>query len=303
MAERLRLLRSKLKIGDDKDGQGFRKILSRFRVKQRLVVMDAATYREHWSFQLSALNLFVGIGILGIVMMVLTFLLIAFTPLHSLIPGYTNNDILEVTYHNMSALDSIDIKLKEQEQMMTILQSVVSGEDMPSIVSDEEQPKVSGEPDSRCRADSLLRDEMKNQQLAAASSAQPPNPSTNTFTQLFFPPIKGKIISQFDVKKGHFGVDIASNTNEIIKAAGNGTVSFSGFSVDDGYVLVIQHPGNAVSIYKHNSALLKHEGDMVRAGEPIAYLGNTGNHKTGPHLHFELWINGKAVNPLQYVSF
>ena len=72
---------------------------------------------------------------------------------------------------------------------------------------------------------------------------------------------------------------------------------------ETGYVLVIQHNQNLISVYKHNSALLKSQGDIVRTGEVIALIGNSGEQSTGPHLHFELWHMGNAVNPESYISF
>lgn len=278
--------------------------------KQRLVVMDAENYREHWSFRLSALNLFVGVGIVGIVLMIITFLLIAFTPLHNIIPGYTNSEMVDQTYRNVLLLDSLNMKVQHQEEMMAVLSSIVAGEEITDTAENESRPKVQGEEDKRSKADSLLREDMAKAKKAESgqqaigswqqttTNGQP----TTSGGQLFFPPIKGKVITAYNSKEGHNGVDIAGNINDIIKSAANGTVFYAGFTADDGYVIAVQHPGNIITVYKHSSALLKHNGDMVRAGEPIAYMGHSAGSGT-PHLHFELWINGKTVDPLTYVSF
>lgn len=271
--------------------------------KQRLVVMDAENYREHWSFRLSALNLFVGVGIVGIVLMVITFLLIAFTPLHNMIPGYTNNDMVDQTYRNVILLDSLNLKVQHQEEMMAVLSSIVAGEEIADTAENESRPKALGEEDKRCKADSMLREEMAKATKANSEQQTTGGPQQNpSGGQLFFPPIKGKIVTAYNSKEGHIGVDVAGNINDIIKSAANGTVFFAGFTADDGYVIAVQHPGNIITVYKHNSALLKHNGDMVRAGEPIAYMGHSAGAGT-PHLHFELWINGKTADPLSYVSF
>ncbi|MBO4751174.1 MAG: M23 family metallopeptidase [Bacteroidales bacterium] len=278
-------------------------LYAKMKRKQRLVVMDAENYREHWSFRLSALNLFVGVGIVGIVLMIITFLLIAFTPLHNMIPGYTNSEMVDQTYRNVLLLDSLNMKVQHQEEMMAVLGSIVAGEEIADTSESESRPKAQGTEDQRCKADSLLREEMakgnktSNEQQTTGTGQQ-----TASGGQLFFPPIKGKIIAAYNSKEGRIGVDIAGNINDIIKSAANGTVFFAGFTADDGYVIAVQHPGNIITVYKHNSALLKHNGDMVRAGEPIAYLGHSAGSTT-PHLYFELWINGKTVDPLSYVSF
>ncbi|MBO5195408.1 MAG: M23 family metallopeptidase, partial [Bacteroidales bacterium] len=82
-----------------------------------------------------------------------------------------------------------------------------------------------------------------------------------------------------------------------------GTVIFSGWSDEVGYTIQIQHENDIVSIYKHNSKLLKKAGEKVLAGSPIALVGGTGTLSTGEHLHFELWYKGEAVDPTEYISF
>ncbi|HRG91008.1 MAG TPA: M23 family metallopeptidase, partial [Chitinophagales bacterium] len=69
------------------------------------------------------------------------------------------------------------------------------------------------------------------------------------------------------------------------------------------YVITVQHANDLVSIYKHNSKLLKKTGAYIKAGEVIAVVGNTGELSTGPHLHFELWHKGRSLNPKDYIAF
>ncbi|MBQ6047196.1 MAG: M23 family metallopeptidase [Bacteroidales bacterium] len=305
-ADRLRLLRSKLVALWHKVTVRMRPLVKHANRKQRLVVMDGESYKERFSFQLSAINLFVGIGVGVIVLIILTVLLLAFTPLKGIIPGYANNEIVEQTYRNMAVLDSLETAMQGQERLLAAMTAAIKGEGVPdenSIEADTSQQKVQGGPDLHNRADSMLRREMEEPRVAETSTTKESEVQTNAVSQLYFPPIKGKVISTYNARAKQYGVDIAGGYNDIVKATGNGTVFFAGFTVESGYVMVIQHPGDAVSVYKHNSALLKKEGEMVRTGEPIAYLGNTGVRNSGPHLYFELWINGKPVNPLQYISF
>ena len=119
---------------------------------------------------------------------------------------------------------------------------------------------------------------------------------------VFFTPLEGIITNNFDPKEDHFGIDIVSQENEPIKALADGIVIMASWTLDGGYVLVIQHSGNLISIYKHNSELLKSVGNFVESGEIVSIIGNTGELTSGPHLHFELWFKEQAVNPEDYVN-
>jgi murein DD-endopeptidase MepM/ murein hydrolase activator NlpD len=119
----------------------------------------------------------------------------------------------------------------------------------------------------------------------------------------FFSPISGYISAAFDPRNEHFGIDVVSKKDEPVKCIADGTVVFSSWTQEAGYVTAIQHQTNLISIYKHNSTLTKEIGNFVSAGEIIAIIGNTGELTSGPHLHFELWYNGSAVNPEEFISF
>jgi murein DD-endopeptidase MepM/ murein hydrolase activator NlpD len=120
---------------------------------------------------------------------------------------------------------------------------------------------------------------------------------------VLFPPITGVVTMPFDAKEKHFAVDVVAPMDTPVKAVANGTVIFSEWTADTGYVIILEHEGGLLSVYKHNGSLAKLQGTVVREGEVIASVGNTGELSTGPHLHFELWDNGNPVNPLDFVDF
>mgnify|MGYP002859259488 CR=1 FL=1 len=128
--------------------------------------------------------------------------------------------------------------------------------------------------------------------------------STHHFgTSNFFTPLTGIITQPYAPSNHHYGIDIATKENQVVKAALEGTVIFSSWTPDYGYTIGIQHENNYFSTYKHNATLLKKEGEFVKAGEAIAVVGESGSLTTGPHLHFELWRNGTSVNPQEYINF
>jgi murein DD-endopeptidase MepM/ murein hydrolase activator NlpD len=152
-------------------------------------------------------------------------------------------------------------------------------------------------------ADMNLRKEYEGMNISLTSDKSSSN-TDNSFKDFsFFPPIKGIITERFDAKNKHLGIDLVAQANETIKAVADGTVVFSSWTEDTGNVIGIQHQGSIVTFYKHNAVLLKKQGDFVKAGDVIAIIGNTGRLSSGPHLHFEIWYKGNAVNPEKFVSF
>lgn len=281
--------------------------------KHRFVVLDTDTFKEKFSFQLSGGNLFVTLGVTMIVLIVLTTVLIAFTPLRELIPGYTNTDMVEQTYLNAKRIDSLETALANQEWLVTTMQAVLSGEtvgDAFDSVRSDSTASLQQVADvyRRSKEDSLLRLEVEQednryQLKASTTQSTAANDAAPAVTHLMFAPLKGNILTPFEPASSHNGVDISGTTNQTVNAAYSGTVILATFTAEAGHVIALQHPGNVVSVYRNNGVLLKRQGDVVRVGEPIAYVGSAAHPELGPYLHFELWVGGTAVNPEEYISF
>lgn len=284
--------------------------------KHRFVVMDTDTFKEKFSFQLSGINLFVTVGITVIVLIVLTTVLIAFTPLREYIPGYTDTEMIEQTYANAKKIDSLERAVADQEWVLATMQALMRGEALgaqaDSMMADSTSTlAVVAGAYRRSREDSLLRLEVESEdsryqvkdavrQAAGTATAVDMQP---TMTHLFFAPVKGNIVRPYSNAMRHYGVDIAAASESPVNAAYSGTVVSAGFTAEDGHVIALQHPAGVITVYRNNSALLKHQGDAVRAGEPIAFVGTGTTTELGPHLHLEVWVNGTPVNPEEYISF
>lgn len=117
-----------------------------------------------------------------------------------------------------------------------------------------------------------------------------------------FKPIDGILVEEYSPENEHYAVDIVAKKDEPVKSVASGTVIISSWTDDTGYVIGVQHENNLVSFYKHNAVLLKKTGDFVQAGDILGIIGNSGDLTTGPHLHFELWLNGVPINPKNYIS-
>ena len=116
-------------------------------------------------------------------------------------------------------------------------------------------------------------------------------------------PVECYVTDEYDKQKEHYGIDIAAKQDAPVKAVLDGKVISATYTLETGYVIEVQHANNLVSMYKHNSKLLKKPGNLVKAGDVIAFVGSTGELSTGPHLHFELWHEGRSLNPKDYIVF
>ena len=283
--------------------------MSRLRNKYRLVIMNDETLEERLTFRLSRLNVFVVLGTLTIILIILTSILIAFTPLREYIPGYTNVGLQKQLYEMQIKTDSMEKGLEKRDIFIQNMKDVMNGKDLSTDIplTKDTLHKYNNIKLKKSPEDSLLRAEMENQgkynlyRFENSENIRQKNQSIGKV--LFFVPLKGVITNEFNPSQNHYGVDIVSKQNEAIKCVLDGTVILSNWTLETGYTIAIQHQQNIVSVYKHNSALLKKEGDFVKAGDPIAIIGRTGEITTGPHLHFELWSDGNPVNPKDYINF
>jgi murein DD-endopeptidase MepM/ murein hydrolase activator NlpD len=283
-----------------------RSFMDRLRVKYRMVLLNDDSFAEKFSFRLNALNVFIAVGVISIFMITLVTSVIAFTPLREFIPGYAAEIM---TKRNLIALslktDSLARIANSQEEYVKNLNNVLNGnpEPKPEKNKTDSTKKYKKIDIKNSKEDSVFRAgyEAQDKYTLSVNAASKGKNSIAGF--FFFSPVKGRVTSSFSAAIEHYGVDVAAVENDPVKATLDGTIIFSGWSSETGYVIQIQHTNNLVSVYKHNSALLKKTGEFVKAGEPIAVVGNTGEKSTGPHLHFELWYNGLAIDPQDYIVF
>lgn len=275
----------------------------RLRTRFRMVVMDDSTFEERVSVTLTPLGILVALSAITIVMTALVVSLIAFTPIREYIPGYADVGMQQDLIALNEKTDSLVREAEANEQYLANLRKILKGNDTAVIVQNptDTTKKYENLNFSRSPEDSALRDEFENSDQYSLAIGV--TRKTGISGYFFFAPVKGSITSSFNLAEEHFGVDVASSENESVKATLDGTVISSGWNPEDGYVIQVQHSNNLISVYKHNAALLKKTGQFVKAGEPIAIIGNSGEHSTGPHVHFEIWYNGAPVDPQEYVVF
>lgn len=288
----------------------FQQWLTKLKNTYRLVIMNDETFEEIGSYRLTRLNVYVLFSSLLVVLVFLITSLIVFTPLKQYIPGYGDINVNERLVELNKSLDEIESELEARQIYINNKKKVLTG-NVESPIEDEEtalQYKDTILNTEPIPEDLEIRNEVEREELlninapTTTSTINAPRDIINTV--YFMSPLKGSIISdEFDPLKNHFGIDLVAPKNSTILSVLDGTVIMADWTYDTGYVITIQHDGNIISTYKHNSKLLKEVGDKVKIGEAIAIVGNTGHLSFGPHLHFELWYQGKALNPQEYISF
>ena len=271
--------------------------------KYRLVILNEDTFEERISFKLSRFNVFVVGTLFTVFLIAVTTILIAFTPLREYIPGYSSTRLKKQAIVNADKIDSLEQVLTENIIYLDTIRKALTGEvNIGSINRDSLIEKFRVDPSSvnlnPNKQDSLLRVEVENEDKYNILQTAISNGNF-----ILFPPVTGTISQGYNLEKKHFAVDVIAKKDSPVKAVGDGTVIFAEWTAETGYVLIIKHDFGLISVYKHNGSLTKSQGDLVKSGEVIATVGNTGELTTGPHLHFELWSEGYPVNPSQYIDF
>lgn len=239
----------------------------------------------------------------SIILISFTISIVFFTQLRELVPGYSSSDLLNRTIYLTEKTDSLEQQIALNNKFYQSIEGVLSGKTKGFL------PKESLETDTNYNIidiktinpniqDSILRSYVDEEDKF--------NLTKNELVienKMFFTPIKGEITQGFNSKENHYALDISADIGTPVKSILEGKIIFSEWSVDTGYVIIVDHGQGIISAYKHNSKALKKQNDFVQAGEVIAYSGNQGNLSTGPHLHFELWKNGTPINPQPLLNF
>ena len=269
--------------------------------KYRLVILNESSYEERFSYKLSALNIFLLSSLLGLIIVLLTIYLIAFTSVREYIPGYDSSQLRKRALQNIEKVDSLTLVVAKNQEYMNSIGSVISGEVTKEELTKEFEIKkneILKYEFTIKKEDSLLRKIVEKEDKFNA-----PDRIKNKVEFFLFSPVSGQITSKYDYGIKHYGIDIALPQKTPIKSVAAGTVVFAEWTVQTGYVVIIEHSFGLISVYKHNDSGLVSQGDPVEAGQVITFSGNTGELTSGLHLHFELWRDGSPIDPEEYISF
>jgi murein DD-endopeptidase MepM/ murein hydrolase activator NlpD len=274
----------------------------------RLVVLNNDTLEQVGTYRLSIMNFYVALSSLVVGFTILGICLIVFTPMKKLIPGYGGIGSERTVFELSQQVEKLEKQVKEQQTYVDNVRKLLTGKveresDMPRNTTAVVDSNINVEPSAeelQVRAGGITT---TNNNLSEAKAISVSNRNDRLESMYLSSPLSGQVSLGFDLNKKHYGIDIIAPKNTPIKAVADGFVISSDWTLETGNTIAVQHANNVVSFYKHNSSLLKKSGDMVKSSEAIAIIGNTGELTSGPHLHFELWKDGKSVNPSEYIRF
>ncbi len=270
--------------------------------KYKLTIINESTLEEVVGIRVSKLN---GISVLLsalTVLFVLAALIITFTPLRNYLPGYMNSEVRAQVVDNALRADSLQLLLDRQNLYMANIKAILTGEIKADTVHSIDSLTA-------LRGDSLMevtrREEAFRKQYEEQEryNLSNPNPSNNSESLIFFPPVRGLVMTAFNAESRHWGIELAPNPSESVIATLDGVVMLSGYTTEGGYMVMIQHSRGFVSVYKWCRSLNCKEGDRVKAGQVIAQTMGKSEKSKSPYFTFELWQEGRAVNPEHYILF
>ena len=269
----------------------------------KVVISSEDTFEERLSFSTNKFNIFLVMTLYSIILIAFTISVVFFTQLREMVPGYSSSDLLTQAIYLTKKTDSLENELELNNTFYKSIENVLSGKTEQIIYKDSlnfinETDNIDPQSVLANAEDSILRKYVEEEDKF--------NLTKNELVienKMFVNPVKGQITQKFNPLDNHFALDILVDTGTPVKSILEGKVIFSEWSVDTGYVLIIDHGDDIISVYKHNSKVLKTQNNFVKAGEVIAYSGNQGTLSTGPHLHFELWKDGTPINPEPLFNF
>lgn len=281
----------------------WKQFLQKMRFKYRISILNENTLEEAWHVRLSRVKVYMYAFLFVIITFALLAAFIIYTPIKYYLPGYNGMDGRSEIISKSVQIDSLLTQMHYQETYLEVLKTIISGEtiDDPSVNTDtvglKERAEIIME---KSKAESEFTEQYENQEkynltTLSATEGEP--------VLVFFKPVQGVMSSEFDAGEKRYGISVLTAFNEAVVSVLPGTVVYTGFSAEHGWIITIQHNSDYLSVYKHNNSLLRKSGDQVRAGEVIAFTGEDPETKTGRHFVFELWKSGHPVNPEEVIIF
>jgi len=277
------------------------KVIKWFRNRFQIIFRNKRDFKDLSLYEFSNFSLVIYSTILLLIIFSISFFLSTTILSKWFDPRYVEKKANEELIKLSSSIDSLIIESEIKDQYIENIMIVLSGGENEFIEkkSEDNSDELKTLTNDYSAIDSFFREEYENN-FSYSEIIRSIDSEQNIL--LISPVSSGIVSSNYDPINGHFGIDYVCKKEEPIKAAFDGTVLLASWTKDSGYVISIIHPNNLISVYKHNSKVFVEPGQIVKTGEVISIIGDTGELSSGPHLHFELWLNGKSINPSEFIS-
>jgi murein DD-endopeptidase MepM/ murein hydrolase activator NlpD len=281
----------------------FNTFLQKLRFQYRVSVMNENTLEESWHIRLSRLSVMIYTSTLVLLTFITLTLLIFATPLRFYLPGYSDGGNRTSAIAESMYVDSLRKQVELQTGYLDIIRSIVKGEVKPDSIAELDSTKLKEKALEFVEKSKAEKEFVENYESEEKYNLSNITGTKNENVYVFFRPVKGVISSSFNPAEKQFGINIITSKSETVLSVLSGTVVYSGFTFDAGWVISVQHESGYLSVYKNNSRLLKKAGDTVKAGEGIAVTGETTGTTPPEQFFFELWQQGRPVNPEDVIIF
>ena len=278
-------------------------LLNKLYNKRRLVILNEDTFEETFSLKLNLMNVFV-VGSVGAILIIFfTTLIIAFTPLREYIPGYASSKLKQQALEMAIKSDSLEKSVKINNTYIASIKKVLTGDleyaklNKDSIKALNLELLDESEVEPTAVEKELRKQVIKEDKFNVFDAAKP------KVGFVLFPPARGSVIEKYNPKNKHLAITLALTNNTPIKSIGAGTIIFSDWTPSAGYVVIIRHKDDILSVYKNAASVTKSQGNIVKSGEVIALAGTSTPQKTNATLRFELWKDGFPIDPTQFINF
>lgn len=291
-----------------------KKLFKRRKEELTFLLFDDRDPHRQESYTLKPVKIFSTITLVYLLLMFLVLAILFATPLGSLV--FSKEDrairasVIEVSEKVRDLQDSLRVRDEQIQQIQRVIRNrsdtvfaaspisrmeaaaLAEEEHMNAVVTQEETPATQFGRGlfQFSRTPSLSSDQIIYSEIFSGTVSFPVDA-----------PVQGSLSGTFRPEMGHFGIDIAAARGADVRSVADGIVMSCEWTLNNGYVMHILHGQGVVAIYKHFSEVYKSAGDVVRKSELIGKVGESGLLASGPHLHFELWKDGIALDPLERI--
>ena len=273
------------------------------RFKYRVSILNENTLEENWHTRLSRFSVLLFASAFFLTTFILLTFLIFVTPLRHYLPGYGESGNRIAIVQQSMTTDSLTHQLELQQAYLSVLKDIINekpqNDTIKSLDSVMLKERATVLLQKSKRENDFIRDYEESQKYNISSISS----ASSEKMYVFFRPVRGVIASTYEPQEGNFGISLITSSQENVMSVLEGTVVYVAFTFDYGWVIQVQHENDYISIYKNNTRLLKGAGEHVKAGESIAITGDEQNSGGRKHFYFEIWKQGKPVNPQDVIVF